>query len=354
MAIELSFPSPHAAQDGANTRECLIYFFTGNPGLIDYYEPFLRYLRTHLDAIETKRKHKVAFHIHGRNLAGFDDADHDKPFNTGSNPPHNVEHQLQTCMKHLSAANSIPEGRPRAGQPFDDVVLMGHSLGTYLALELFHRHMHDPAANPGLNLRSGVLLFATVAHLAKSPKGVQLDLMRRIPLVGTYAPLVASRVTSLLPEALLRFVTSRVLGMDPHAAATTMRFLTSRDGVHQALYLGMDEMTVISEEAWAEELWEISDEAVAHGTDVPKFYIFFGKNDHWVANKYRDEFINRREEHATREGAPKHKQGRTRIEIDEGNLPHDFCISEYLFLVLLVVFHDIHFMGHTSKVWPVC
>ncbi|KAI3394242.1 hypothetical protein diail_2983 [Diaporthe ilicicola] len=326
MAIELSFPSPNEGQATAETRECLVYFLTGNPGLIDYYEPFLRSVRTHLDAIESKRQHRVAFHVYGRNLAGFDDADHDRPFNTGDNPPHDVEHQVQSCTKHIAAAaGCIPAGRPRAGQPFDDVVLVGHSLGTYLALEVFHRHLHDPSAAPGLNLRSGVLLFATVADLAKSPKGVQMDLMRRTPLLGRYAPLVARGLLSLVPAAVLRFVTSRVLGMDPHAAATTTRFLTSRDGVFQALYLGMDEMAVISNEVWAEELWEIGDEAVAHGTDVPKFFIFFGKKDHWVANKCRDEFIGKREEHAAREGAPRHKRGRTRIEIDEGNLPHDFC-----------------------------
>lgn len=160
MAMELSFPSPHASQDGAKTRECLVYFLTGNPGLIDYYEPFLRLLRGHLDAVEAKRRHRVAFHVYGRNLAGFDDADHERPFDTGSNPPHNVEQQLQSCAKHLAAANAIPAGRgARAGEPFDDVVLVGHSLGTYLALELFHRHMHDPSALPGLNLRSGVLLL---------------------------------------------------------------------------------------------------------------------------------------------------------------------------------------------------
>ncbi|KAJ0114880.1 hypothetical protein J7T55_004622 [Diaporthe amygdali] len=327
MAIELSFPSPHEGQDGANTRECLIYFLTGNPGLIDYYEPFLRYLRTHLDAIEVKRKHKVAFHVYGRNLAGFDDADHDRPFNSSDNPPHNVEQQLQSCMKHLVAANAIPAGRPRAGQPFDDVVLVGHSLGTYLALELFHRHLHDPSLAPQLALRSGVMLFATVAHIAKSKNGVQMDLVRRTPVLGRYVPFVARGLLSLLPTALIRFITSRVLRMDPHAAATTTRVLTSRDGVHQMLYLAMDEMVVISQETWAEELWEIGEEAVAHSSDVPKFFFFFGKNDHWVANKYRDQFIDKREEHASREAAPKHKRARTRIEIDEGDLPHDFCVK---------------------------
>ncbi|KAH8759994.1 hypothetical protein F5883DRAFT_647879 [Diaporthe sp. PMI_573] len=123
MAIKLSLPSPHAAQDGANTRKCLVYFLTGNPGLIDYYKPFLHSLRAHLDAIETKRNHNLAFHIHSHNLAGFKDTDHDR-----------------------------------------------HSLGTYLTLELFHRHIYNSSLSPALNLRSKILLFTTIAHLAKSPK----------------------------------------------------------------------------------------------------------------------------------------------------------------------------------------
>lgn len=334
MAIELSFPSPNAAQARAETRECLIYFLTGNPGIIDFYEPFLRFLRAHLDAIESKRQHRVAFHLYGRNLAGFDDTDHARPFNTTDNQPNNVEHEVQSCIGHIAAANSIPasRGAARAGQPFDDVVLMGHSFGTYLALEIFHRHLHDPSAvAPGLKLRSGVLLFATVAHIAKSPNGVQMDLMRRTPLLGRYAPLVARGFLSLVPAAVLRFITTRFIGQDDHASVITTRFLHSRDALFQALYLGMDEMHVISEETWAEELWEIGDEAVAHNTEVPKFFVFFGRKDQWVADKCRDEFIGKREEHASREAAPRHKRGRTRIEIDEGDLPHDFCASESSF-----------------------
>lgn len=339
MPTERTLHSPH---QGAHpeTRQCLIYFLTGNPGLIDYYTPFLTHLRTLLDNIETQRGHKVTFTIYGRDLAGFDDEDHPKPFNKTDNLPHDVEYEINDCFKHLLAANKIPSSssedgttpdHPRAGEPFDEVILIGHSLGTYIALELFHRHLHDPSLAPALNLRSGILLFATIAHLAKSPKGVHLNALRRQPFLARNIPLLAKRALSLLPTAVIRWVVSTILGMPPHAADVTTRFLTSRDGVYQALYLGMDEMAVISDEVWAEELWEIADEAVASAHEVPKFFMFFGKHDHWVANEYRDRFIEAREEHAAREGAPVHKRGRTRIVVDEGDLPHDFCLSKIFF-----------------------
>lgn len=323
MPTELSFPPDARGQD-PDVRQCLIYFFTGNPGLIDYYEPFFKTLRGLLDGVEDGKKPKVVFHIYGRNLAGFDDSDHE-PF-TADRPPHDVEYEIQDAFKHLSAMR-ISQG-PRKGEPFDEVILMGHSLGTYIALEIFHRHLHDPELAPHLNLKAGILLFATVAHIAKSSKGVQLDMIRRMPLLRSNVHRIAKGLLSLLPSATIHWFIRNVMGFAPHAAAATTRFLTSRDGVWQALHLGMDEMEVITEEKWTEELWEIEDEALAHQHEVPKFFIFFGKNDHWVANEVRDEFIKKRDEHAQRVEAPKHKRGRTRIVVDEGNLPHDFCIGK--------------------------
>ncbi|ROV92408.1 hypothetical protein VPNG_09591 [Cytospora leucostoma] len=328
MAIELTFPSPHANHD-PKSRQCLIYFITGNPGLIDYYGPFFTHLRALLNAIEVRRNHTVTFHIYGRNLAGFDDADHPEPFDAGAgNPPHDVESQIVHCLKHLAAANSIPApGHPRRGQPFDEVILTAHSLGTYITLELFHRHLQqDPQVAPGLNLKSGILLFATISHMARSPKGLHLDVLARSAYLRRYAPLLARAVLSLIPTPVLGLVARHVLGMAPHAAEATARFLASRDGVYQALYLGMDEMGVIGEDSWAEELWEIGDEAAARAHEVPKFFILFGKGDHWVADEHRDEFIVRREEHAARGEAPRHKRGRTRIVVDEGD--HSETVAE--------------------------
>ena len=71
------------------------------------------------------------------------------------------------------------------------------------------------------------------------------------------------------------------------------------------------------EERWERELWEVSADAELRGQEVPKFYFFFGRRDHWVSDRFRAEFIERREGHG---------EGRTRIEIDEGNLRHAFCV----------------------------
>lgn len=336
MPTEITLPSPHLASAPATTRHCLVYFLTGNPGIIDYYAPFLAHLRAHLDTVEANHRHETTYHLYGRDLAGFsstDDDDDQRPaFNTTTHPPYNVEGQIQYCRKHLLAANAIPARAPaRAGEPFDDVVLVGHSFGTYVALELFHRHLHDPDAfAPRLHLRHGVLLFATIAHLARSPKGLQLDLLRRTPVLGPRAHVVARAALRLVPARLLRWVLRALYRMPPHAEDATARFLKSRDGVHQALHLGMDEMAVISESGWAEELWEIADEADAHRREVPKFFILFGREDHWVAAEYRDRFIREREEHAARDGVPGHKRGRTRIVVEEDGLPHDFCLSEFI------------------------
>jgi hypothetical protein len=116
-----------------------------------------------------------------------------------------------------------------------------------------------------------------------------------------------------------------VMGFSPSAAAATVSFLHSRDGIWQALHLGKDEVQTISEDKWSEDMWEIADAQQAESGDLPKFFFHFGAHDHWVSNERRDEFIRQREEHATRDG-PRHKRGRTRIVIDADKVPHAYCI----------------------------
>lgn len=337
MPTSITLPSPHLA--GPNppqgTRHILIFFLTGNPGLVDYYEPFLARLRALLNTTESKYDHRVTFHIHSTNYAGFSDNDHPQPFNPSKGyPPNDVESEIEFCVKQLhSTVSAIPTPAPRAGEPFDEVILIGHSLGTYIALEIFHRHLHDSTLlGTATKLKAGVLLFATIAHLAKSPKGVYLDTVRRTPWLGANLHRLAKAGLWCLPDAAVRWYLRSMLGMPPHAEETTFRFLRSRDGVYQALFLGMDEMRVISDEVWAEELWEVAEEAEAmskDGEDGPsKFYILFGKEDHWVANEYRDRFIKEREAHASRESIVG-KKGRTKIVVDEEGVPHDFCISKF-------------------------
>lgn len=57
------------------------------------------------------------------------------------------------------------------------------------------------------------------------------------------------------------------------------------------------------------------------GESPAKFYFYFGTKDHWVADECRDEFIERRRQH---------EKGRTRVVIDEGGVPHAFCIRKWI------------------------
>ncbi|KAH6850461.1 hypothetical protein B0I37DRAFT_352936 [Chaetomium sp. MPI-CAGE-AT-0009] len=335
----LEFPSPK--QDDHGRRHCLIYMIPGNPGLIDYYEPFLKTLRQLLDEVEVREGHRYAYHIYGRNLLGFEDDDHEPPFGTTTSSgtqtePFTLEDQINGVCSHLQTVNT---STLKEKQTFDSVILIGHSVGAYIALETFHRHhtallpptttttTTKPPTEPTPNLtsvplRSGILLFPTVTHIAQSSSGRQLNLLRTVPLLDRTAHHVAKALVSAWPAWALGGVVRRALGFPPHASAATLRFLAGRDGIWQAVHLGKDEMRCIGEERWGEGLWEVQElgglgEGEGVGEGWEKFYFYFAERDHWVADRCRDEFIERRR---------RHEKGRTRVVVDETGIPHAFCL----------------------------
>jgi pimeloyl-ACP methyl ester carboxylesterase len=326
---------PSAKRGNLGRRQCLIYVIPGNPGLITYYEPFMKTLRELLGEVEAKEECRRAFHIYGRNLLGFDDSDHDPPFGCTSaagvtTEPFTLEDQIRGCCERVQEANKTLLG---AGRVFDEVVLIGHSVGAYICLEIFNRHhqaIREQHSSPwgDVNLKAGILLFPTVSHIAQSSSGQKLDLIRRTPFLDRSAHHIAKGFVNLWPHWLLATVLRRCMGFPAHAAAATLRFLTSRDGIWQALHMGKDEMKTITEEKWSEELWEIQeveeeeessgdDEAAGFGA---KFFFYFAQKDHWVADECRDEFIEKRR---------RHEKGRTKIVIDEEKIPHAFCIRKW-------------------------
>lgn len=336
-AHSLSYAAPAGnAATSAAPRDVLIFFISGNPGLIDYYGPFFESLRTLLDSATGLGA--TRFHIYGRDLAGFGADDH-KPFDS-QHPPHDVEYQIRNSLEVVSSLR-IEHGA-KAGEPFDDVLLMGHSVGSYIGLQIFHRLLRDPSAAPHLNLKAGILLFPTIEHINLSPQGKQLDLLRRTPVLGPNAHRIAQGFLRLWPYAALYGFVNKILGFPPHAATVTTKFLKSRDGVWQALHMGMDEMQVIGEDTWDEELWEIAEEAEQQAErPAPKFFFFFGRNDHWVADHLRDAFIERRQ---------KRSGERTRFMVDEGNLPHAFCIREFTTALAGRDFATNKIAGHSETV----
>ena len=316
---------PSAHQDDASRQKCLIFFIPGNPGLVTYYTPFLTTLRSLLDEAEARPGSTKSYHIYAQNLLGFSDTDHAEPFGPRpfAIPPFTLEDQIV----HISAR--VTE---KSTTPFSKVLLIGHSVGAYIAIETLHRyHLSLPPSTPNLispptptstsAQHSAILLFPTISHIALSPNGRHLSLIATTPFLDRNAHRLARFFLRLLPAVALSLFLRIFLRMPKHAVGVTTAWLKSRDGVWQALHMGKDEMRVIGEEEWVEGLWEHAEDGSGDGEGKgDKFVFLFGKGDRWVAEETRDAFIKRREEHA---------EGRTRVVVDQAGIPHAFCLSKF-------------------------
>lgn len=323
-------------------EHALIYFICGNPGLVNFYVAFLDCLRGMLDAAD-EGSGGTAYDIYGRNLLGFSDDDHE-PFGE-TNGPWDLDGQIEGIYEDVAARSVIPDDAGAEGEqgkgsrPYDFVVLMGHSVGAYISVEIMHRHMKDGGVRaPDLNLRHGFLLFPTLTHIASSPSGRRVTLLTQMPGMERNAHRIAKFILGCIPYVCVLWIVVNVMGFTAQTAEVTARWLKSRDGVWQAIYLGGSEMRTICEERWEEELWEATegdDRSSGEGEEegegeakIPKFFIFYGRNDHWVANHLRDAFIERR----------RREKGHTRILVDEGDIPHAFCVREREFALTLLYF----------------
>ncbi|KAI6712195.1 hypothetical protein JHW43_005239 [Diplocarpon mali] len=255
--------SIHPQSSSPAASHHLIYFITGNPGLIGYYDTFLHSLHLLLGASDSQ----VAYHIHGQSLAGFVDI----PSDTRTTP-YGLEEQIRFSLFTLQS------------QP-------------------------------------GILLFPTITHIAKSPSGVKISTLFRIPNLPKRVGTAAKALVLLTPGNALRWLVGLVARMPREAAEVTASFLRSRMGVWQALHMAKDEMDFITEDRWDDAVWGVEHENLDTKSENPRLILYFGQNDHWVADHTRDALIaaRGREEGATESSKPV-------MLIDDRGIPHGFCI----------------------------
>ncbi|KAH9222787.1 hypothetical protein DL95DRAFT_380526 [Leptodontidium sp. 2 PMI_412] len=300
ISIHPSYTSPSASLH-------LIFFITGNPGLIGYYNTFLHSLH---NILTTSQSPQDQYHIHGQSLAGFVDSDLDT-----RKTPYNLEEQIEISLLALKSQR-IPSG-PKKDRHFDSVILIGHSVGSYILLELIKRL----GKSSPTRVSAGILLFPTVTHIAKSPSGVKISTLFRIPDFAKKVGTVAKGLVYLAPGSTLKWLVGVVARMPSEAAGVTTSFLRSRMGVWQALHMAKDEMDFITEDKWDENIWGIEHEDPDSKSKSPKLIFYFGQNDHWVADHTRDALIAAR---GREEGA--RQSPKPVMMIDEGGIPHGFCI----------------------------
>ncbi|KAJ5619199.1 hypothetical protein N7510_003183 [Penicillium lagena] len=301
----------------ANVTATTIFFISGNPGLISYYHPFLSLLADQLTVSEGS--------------GGFELPEDKIQTSNDRNPKpspkvygledqiHFVHGKLHTLVTANSKTTlSQTRGADAAiatatAPPRQKVILIGHSVGAYIAMEILRRHRETAGSKSAeFDIIGGVMLFPTVMDIAASPSGQKLTtLLSFIPGLALVVGFFARLLTFLLPNQALRSLIRFVMNSPPdHALDATFTFLKSPTGVRQAL----DEMRTITTDKWTDDVWG----AATARQPITKLFFYFGRNDHWVAEKTRDEIIALRGQTGGK--------GSTMLVCEEG-LPHAFCLK---------------------------
>lgn len=142
----------------APSPKTTIFFISGNPGLIGYYHPFLSLLAKYLT-------NGSSFQIHGSSLGGFE---------IGQDSPKDLdlEDQIQLVQGRLNtlmSENATTQDGADQDSARRKVILIGHSVGAYMAMEILNRHRDQP-----FDIIGGIMLFPTLMDIAASPSGRKL------------------------------------------------------------------------------------------------------------------------------------------------------------------------------------
>jgi pimeloyl-ACP methyl ester carboxylesterase len=370
------------SQTAARTPPRITFFVTGNPGLIAYYHAFLSILSTTTPTSEGV--------VAGFSLGGFEIDDHhvgdkqhpakypDQGLETSQFPggvPDSgkiwgLEEQIDLTERRVRAlVKSVYDHYGNEGMHDDsggseepqeqEVILLGHSVGAYIVLELLRRHAEERkskqvdgggfAESVDFNIKGAILLTPTVFDIALSQSGrVLTPLVEYVPGFAMLVAAAARGMGTVLPRAWLRELVRRVTGMPDQdrdasggrtsALDATVAFLTSVKGVRQALEMAGEEMRTIREDKWGEEVWGAANvvmcgrkkdgdavvESKSQGTKTAKLVFYFAKTDHWIADQTRDDLLRLR---GKLDGEGEDWKPRMVVDKEDG-LVHGWCIGQ--------------------------
>lgn len=322
----IHFQNPDPPRCRLETKSTYIVFFvTGNPGLVEYYRSFLTHLYALLSSSSTNSSRQAHYQVYGRSLSGFEvDGEHNanNDSNGTENPPYSLQDQIHRTEKALQdvvkAAVSKGISQPR-------VILIGHSVGSYILLELVRRSRARLLTEPDeyVHIVGGICLFPTVTHIAKSRSGRRGGWLLRRSHFALTASIFVKFILFAIPTAIVRLLIQVFMSFPKDAASVTAAFVKSKHGVRQALHMARDEMYQITSDTWDSEIWGAARPSPVHPSR-PVLRFLFGKEDHWVANETRDDLIRAR----ASSSSESESNWKPKMEIDEHEgWPHGFCIK---------------------------
>ncbi|SCV06056.1 LANO_0H21132g1_1 [Lachancea nothofagi CBS 11611] len=243
----------------------LFVFIPGNPGLIEYYEPFLNQIH----------EKNPEWEMLGISHAGMNSCD------TIECPVYSLQEQITHKIKVIN--NYTWQSRP--------LIIMGHSVGAFMVQKIAMA-----AKLMGKVTRLG-LLTPTVIDIHKSEKG--LKLVRANLLIPRFHEVVSTISWILFEKLFPTFLTLRIISVmvgdvNSCIGAATKLLITNSRFVKQALGLAAEEMQVIRSD------WSFQDEFLRHCKHLNiKIWWLFSANDHWVSADARQDLIQFYESRST-------------------------------------------------------
>lgn len=195
-----------------------VVFLPGNPGVIEYYRPFIQNLWQRLTLQQQK-----CYHFHALGLPGHDlrHLNNEKRFI--------ISDHRSYCLSYLrSKMFSPPLSRSK-------LIFVGHSYGSFLALDIIKELSNDETVNIYL-----AMLMPCVWEMGRCAGLWTRIILRDIFQISTW---IASLLTAMVPP----FIRDIFISMVEHDQDTATISRKMVDGRRQALYsnitsLGRDEM----------------------------------------------------------------------------------------------------------------
>ncbi|ESK98064.1 hypothetical protein Moror_441 [Moniliophthora roreri MCA 2997] len=180
----------------------------GNPGLLDFYVPFL-------SALKAKDK--------GLAILAHAYINHTPEFTTAT-AQHGLTAQVQAAIETLDAV--------KKSYGSAKIILIGHSIGTWVSLQVVKARPDDVDAIQ--------LICPTISHIAKTPNGRRLSWVFRRPF-----PLVISKLSYLLRPLTAAFISTLFWEWPEHQITVLRRLLHSPPSIFACLSMAHDEMQTI-------------------------------------------------------------------------------------------------------------
>ncbi|KAK7208114.1 hypothetical protein BZA70DRAFT_35168 [Myxozyma melibiosi] len=296
----------------AATEECgMIFLIPGNPGLPEYYVPFLSQAREGLPGWRIVCVSQAGYDTVA--TAGAARSSDQKYYGLEQQTQHKVE-VLTSLLQKYSYFSTVDLVNKK------QVVVVGHSIGCWMIQRMLAKLAKQQIPAP---ITLAVLLFPTIRDLAQSSSGMALKTISSyVPRLADFVSIFTFYAAKYLPSSALHTIIKLAMRNPPeHALHATTQLVGSPAVVWQSISLGIEEMGIHGErDDMAEFFWDgpwgtLHSESSKQGRIVA----YFAESDHWVADRTRAEIL---EAHAKRENVS------FNISTAEENCKHAFCVKD--------------------------